>query len=114
MLDIKKTLAKLLNNKPKFNAPQDITSALVNGWTCPADGLLYVCATGNAAATGYYITEQDTQIDVCALYDNTRYNNTNCTTIGIVRKGHVYKQRYFAGQKRTAYYYPLVMGGGST
>lgn len=113
MLDVKKTLAKLLNNKPKFNAAQDITNALVSGWTCPADGLLLVRAIGNANATGYYITEQDTGIDICALYDNTRYNNTACTTLGVVRKGHVYSQRYFAGQNRNAYYYPIVMGGGS-
>lgn len=109
--DLKNVLDEVLPVQPlipQIDEPVGITTELASsdGWTCPEYGIVLMYAIGNGSATGYYI--QDNTLDnlpVGNLYDNSRANNTRCSTSFPVIKGHVYKQYYFAGQSRGAYYY---------
>ena len=109
MLDIKVLIMKLLNRTPQWESPVDITTSLVDGWTCPADGLVMLRVIANASATGYYIKDLqfDTSMAWAGIYDNTRYENTLCSTSTPVKKGHIYQQSYFGGKSRSAYYFKL-------
>lgn len=103
---LKELIVRLLQRTPEIEEHVDITTALATSpyWTCPADGIVVMRVVSAGGANGYYIRDDTTGIKL-GIYSNTSYvNTTRCSTMPVI-KGHVYKQGYYAGQSRNAYYY---------
>lgn len=108
--DLKAILNEVLPTEiptPSFNGPIDVTDLLAstNGWTCTDYGIVVIRVIAGGSATGYYIEDSTISYRAGEIYDNTRATNTACSTAFPVIKGHTYKQIYFAGQSRMAYFY---------
>ena len=96
------------HNIISYYEPVDISDILITApyWTCPADGYIVAYTIGNQnTAAGVYIKDTTLDYDVCGVYANNLYDNTEMTCSGPVIKGHIYNRRYFAGKLYKVVYY---------
>lgn len=113
MLNVKKTLTKILSLTPMFEYVGNYGSAVFNtSWTAPDNGVAIVKVSWNTAGVfGYwYIKEDETNLQVASIGGTA--NGTSASTSIPIIKGHTYRTIGSAALTYADFFFYKIKLGG--